>query len=65
MTTPETPAVCYRCVHFIEAWRCTAFPERIPDEVIWEGNDHTKPIAGDHGIRFEPIDDAKPRETQG
>ena len=34
---------------------CKAFPNGIPLS-IWNGdNDHRKPVKGDHGIRFEPI----------
>ena len=50
---------CYRCAHFLgprNGWglRCKAFPDRIPDEIVYEGRDHTVPIEGDHGIQFEP-----------
>ncbi len=35
---------------------CDAFPTGIPD-VMGDGGDHREPIEGDHGIRFEPVDD--------
>ena len=48
--------------------RCDAFPEpvereedwtllAIPESILNEKFDHTKPYHGDHGIRFEPYDD--------
>lgn len=35
----------------------SAFPERIPQEIFFEGRDHSKPYPGGHGILFEPIDE--------
>jgi hypothetical protein len=50
--------VCTFCRHLRGFRRCDAFPDRIP-RVIWEGDDpHTEPFPGDHGIRFEPLDNA-------
>ena len=48
--------VCIRCKHYHddgEPVTCDAFPARIPDLIWLKGNKHTKPVAGDHGIRFE------------
>ncbi len=50
--------------------RCDAFPEpvereedwkllAIPESILNERFDHTKPYPGDHGIRFEPYDSWK------
>jgi hypothetical protein len=38
---------------------CKAFPppDFIPFEIWDMGIDHTKPFPGDHGIRFEPIEE--------
>ena len=48
---------CNRCKHF-ELFsmppRCKAFPRGIPDCILKGEEDHTTPIRGDHGIRFEP-----------
>ena len=53
--------MCVDCIHFkfdLEdndiPLHCDAFPDGIPDEIIWEGADHHKPYPGDHGIQFEP-----------
>jgi hypothetical protein len=64
--TPDLPAsrlgysMCSFCQYLgkwnfaAEAQTCSAFPDRIPDE-IWNGrNKHVEPYPGDHGIRFEP-----------
>lgn len=32
---------------------CDAFPNGIPEEIAYGKNLHTKPVSGDHGIRFE------------
>jgi hypothetical protein len=43
------------CVHYDRAKpvTCAAFPDRIPDLIWLEGDPHTKPVKGDHGVRFE------------
>ena len=54
---PMFSRVCSNCLHYKAQKSCKAFA-RIPDE-IWLGeNDHTKPVSGDHGIRFEPFEPA-------
>jgi hypothetical protein len=35
---------------------CAAFPDRIPDLIFLGRDRHTAPVAGDHGIRFEPLE---------
>jgi hypothetical protein len=58
MTSGDEP-VCFRCVNFdgVPEWSCRAFPTRIPDDIVENTVDHTKPHAGDHGIRFEQVPD--------
>lgn len=54
--TVDAPA-CMRCRHYHrrgEPVTCDAFPSRIPDRIWLEGDPHTGPVPGDHGIRFEP-----------
>jgi hypothetical protein len=45
------------CKHFhykdIKKNACDAFPRGIPQKILYEGWDHTKPYTGDKGIRFE------------
>lgn len=66
---------CMSCKHFRGitddyTMICDAFPEpvereedwtllAIPESILNERFDHTKPYPGDHGIRFEPCDSWK------
>lgn len=50
--------VCGSCKHLrsVVGRTCTAFLGGIPDE-IWSGqNDHTGPVEGDGGVRFEQFE---------
>ena len=55
----ETP-ICIDCKHFLnnkkDEWglRCKAFPDGIPDEIIFGDFDHHKPHKDDNSIQFEP-----------
>ena len=57
MTTPSPP-ICLDCTHFHEdneeALTCDAFPDGIPDAIIFSEHDHREPYERDNGIRFEP-----------
>lgn len=33
---------------------CQAFPDGIPKSILRGEADHTKPVEGDHGLRFIP-----------
>ena len=35
---------------------CAAFPNGIPIEIAFGGNDHTSPYEGDNGIQYEPTE---------
>jgi len=48
--------ICYMCKHLISYPVCEAFLDGIPQEVRDGINDHKKPIEGDHGIQFEPLE---------
>ncbi len=39
-----------------ESGICAAFPDGIPLEIFAGGFDHRGPFAGDHGVRFAPVD---------
>jgi hypothetical protein len=44
---------CASCVHkHRNAATCTAFPTRIPEEMLNGTNKHTTAYPGDHGIRY-------------
>lgn len=57
---PLQSPLCLTCQHFkdlqprgkVYRYICVAFPEGIPDEIFFDGADHTKPWKGDHGIRY-------------
>jgi hypothetical protein len=56
---------CVDCKHFEGdapggAFRCKAFPNAIPDAILFSEHDHHQPYPGDHGILFEP---SKPDDT--
>lgn len=55
--------LCTRCLHLHDqadafdtedgAWTCDAFPEGIPEGILFGEIDHTQPVEGDHGIQYE------------
>lgn len=50
--------ICMECKHLFETGlKCKAFPEGIPDKIIFGSVDHHNPIEGDNGIQFEPKED--------
>lgn len=56
MTTGTT--ICFACARF-RPWDfehpqayCAAFPDGIPDDIMFGGFDHRKPHDGDHGLGF-------------
>ena len=40
-------------------WRCGAFPNRIPRQMIQNLHDHREPYPGDNGVRWESVDPSK------
>lgn len=48
---------CIFCKHREEGnnFTCAAFPNGIPNAIIFGENKHFKPFPGDHGIQFEPL----------
>ncbi|NLF40955.1 hypothetical protein GX586_16045 [bacterium] len=60
------PSWCDRCKHLQRdlGLYCAAFPPvkgstGIPREFLFRGIKHDRPYAGDHGIRFEPVEEGK------
>jgi hypothetical protein len=55
----RTAPICLVCKHYNRDENatkptCKAFPDRIPAAIRESRLDHRLPIAGDHGITFEP-----------
>lgn len=48
---------CHDCIHYIEEFKCKAFPKGIPREIFTGLHDHKKKFKGDNGIRFQTIED--------
>jgi hypothetical protein len=76
MPTGQPLPLCCWCKHFdtkyqkeTSEFRCTAFPEGIPDEIAGDKSlgifwfDHRLPYPDDHGIQFErgDVEDLKHR----
>ena len=46
---------CVSCKHYQDNYRCPAFPDRIPDEILFDEVWHEKPYPGQKGdLLFEP-----------
>jgi len=48
--------LCYTCEHFIKndsKFKCKAYPEGIPKEIIIGDIDHTKPYFKDGGYQYQ------------
>ena len=51
-----TKNLCLECKHYLGTWQCSAFPKKIPIEIISNDNDHSKPLPNQkNDIVFEPI----------
>lgn len=61
MTGPRP--MCHACTRLTAVspagGRCDAFPDGIPERIYWRGGDHTVPVDGDRGLRFQQRPGAK------
>ena len=55
MTTPFV--MCFVCNHYKDDYKCAAFPDGIPEEILTGKHDHREPYEGDNGIQFKPIEE--------
>ena len=56
MTIGVAP-LCAICKHLDEeadGFVCAAFPQGIPEGIIYSRLDHRQPVTGDNGVQFEP-----------
>ena len=64
--TSILPPMCVVCARFLNSggfgFKCEAYPDGIPREIIEGEWDHRFPKPGDRGLRFVPRDDAEPWE---
>ncbi len=57
MEVTSRVASCLFCKNLAKGWKCEAFPEGIPDDILSGENDHTKPLPNQtNNTVFEPID---------
>lgn len=47
--------ICIGCSHHRANNTCTAFPNGIPEKILFSEFDHRKPFTGDNGIQFDPL----------
>ena len=58
MTTPIVQ--CFVCTRYgTDNGKCQAFPDGIPEKILFMEHDHREPYKGDNGIRFEPVKEPK------
>lgn len=53
MSEPMIGYQCRECRHIRQDYSCDAFPDGMPWDIVM-GFDHSQPLDGDNGIRFEP-----------
>lgn len=49
--------LCSFCEHATPSdngMSCAAYPDGIPDDILYGGLDHRKPLPEDHGVQFSP-----------
>lgn len=58
---------CYVCQHFIAGgelgnFKCKAYPEGIPAEIVLGKTNHDRPLEGDHGYQYQNMFDTNQQE---
>ena len=52
---PSFSPICFQCKNYIKEYKCKAFPDGIPKEILIWDFEHTKKFPGqDNDILFEP-----------
>lgn len=52
MSADEMPKICNSCARYRGNGQCDAFPEAIPDDIMWGTGDHRDPRSGDRGLLY-------------
>lgn len=55
------------CIRYRMNLKCTAFPDRMPEEIFMGFHDHSKPYPGDNGVLYRSLlagDDANVESTE-
>lgn len=47
---------CYLCRNYRGNFKCAAFPDEIPEDILFNRHDHKQPYPGDKNILFEKAD---------
>ncbi len=59
------PPICDACARLTmndqDRLSCEAFPDGIPESIIFDGFDHRQPHPGDNGVQFVLADGAEAR----
>lgn len=52
---------CFNCIHLFmggtDKSTCLAFPDGVPEPILTGEVDHSLPYEGDHGFRYQPIEE--------
>lgn len=64
--------ICFECALYhgdpeepFTPFRCDAFPDGIPEEILTSEHDHRQPFEGDSGKTFLPIEPARLGKISG
>lgn len=50
------PEACWGCRHWIARGTCAAFPDGIPDDILYNRAGHRVPHPGDNGLQWQAFD---------
>jgi len=45
--------ICFDCIYYLDNYKCKAFPNGIPRDIVFSEADHHKPYPGDGGIQYK------------
>lgn len=56
--------LCFLCSRYRDSYRCEAFPDGIPFDIIASNVDHRDQVEGDHGLQFIPVTEVAARYAE-